>query len=207
MHLPEHISTRGERGWKWFSERAHGKHAVGWLAVLAFFEPLFSPIVPETLMVAMLLARSDERLWKKYAFVTTASSVLGGIVAYGVGFLALHYFGMEWLSYLGLGATAESVAAILETSIFPLMILVTFTPIPDKAFTIVAGFVGAPFLPYLAGYVIGRTARFTLVAYLVHRFGAKVLEAVNRYSTFAAVAAIAILVAYAMVHWRLIPGL
>jgi membrane protein YqaA with SNARE-associated domain len=207
MHPPEHIMTRGERGWKWFSDRAHGKHAVAWLAVLAFFEPIFSPIVPETLMAAMLLARSDNRLWKKYAAVTTISSVLGGVAGYGLGYLAMRAFGLEWLSFLGLGNATETIATILAGNIFLIMIVVTFTPLPDKAFTIVSGFLGVPLLPFVGGYIIGRTARFTLVAYLVHRFGSKVLEVINKYSTIVALGTIAILVAYAMVHLRLVPGL
>jgi membrane protein YqaA with SNARE-associated domain len=204
MHGPEHITTAQERGWQWFSERAHGKHAVFWLVVLAFLEPIFSPLVPETLLVAMLLAGSDERKWKRYSAITTASSFAGGVAGYGVGMLAFHLFGIALLSYLGLSDIHGTIATILAGNIFLVMVFITFTPIPDKAFTLLSGFVGAPFLPYAAGFLVGRAARFTLVAYLVHRFGAKVLEAINKYSSWAAVAVVAILTAYAIVHWRLL---
>ena len=205
MHVSEHITGASERGWQWFSERAHGRHAIGWLIVIAFLEPIFSPIVPETLMVAMLLARSDDWLWKKYAAITTVASFLGGMTGYMVGFMAFRWFGESLLGYFGLGDIAATVGTIISGNIFLIMIFITFTPIPDKAFTILSGFVGAPFLPYAFGYLIGRTARFTAVAYAVHRWGMKVVELLNRYFMYAALILLAIGTIYVMVHWHLLP--
>lgn len=204
MHLPQHITTAHERGWKWFSDRAHSKHATFWLAVLAFLEPVISPIVPETLLVAMLLAGSDDQKWKKYSAITTAASVAGGIAGYCVGMLAFKVFGEALLATFGLSDIHNTIGTILAGNIFLVMIFVTFTPIPDKAFTILSGFVGAPFLPYLAGFFIGRAARFTLVAYMVHRFGSRILSTLNQYFLWAAGAGVAILTAYAIVHWHLL---
>lgn len=204
MHLPEHITTAHERGWQWFSKRAHSKHAVFWLVVLAFLEPVISPIVPETLLVAMLLAGSDERKWKKYSVITTAASLAGGLAGYGVGLLAFKFFGEALLGTFGLADIHGTISTILAGNIFLVMIFITFTPIPDKAFTILSGFVGAPLLPYAAGFLIGRAARFTLVAYLVHRFGEKILDTINRYLLWAGGAGVAIFTAYAIVHWHLL---
>ena len=85
------------------------------------------------------------------------------------------------------------------------MIVITFTPIPDKAFTVLSGFVGAPFLLFAAGFLVGRAARFTAVAYLVHRFGGKIIETINRYSAWAAVGTIATVLTYVIVRWHLLP--
>ncbi len=78
------------------------------------------------------------------------------------------------------------------------MLLASFTPLPDKLFIYAAGILGSPFWLFLLGFAIGRGARMGVVTYLVHRFGAPVLELVNKYSGWTAVAAIALLVAYAI---------
>lgn len=200
MRLFEHITERSEKSWVWFSSRAHGSHAKGWLALLAFLEPIISPIVPETLMVAMLLAGSDERRWKVYAALTTACSFLGGLVAYGVGMLIFNYFGDPILSYFGIADIHATAQMLLGGSIFIVMFFVTFTPLPDKVFTILAGFLGVPFLPYAAGFLFGRALRFTLVAYLVHKVGPKILDALNKYFVWVAAAALVIGVIYIALH-------
>ena len=102
MQGPEHITTMSERGWQWFAERAHSKHAQVWLVALAVLEPIISPIVPETLMVAMLLAPSEEQKWKRYSAITTAASWVGGMLGYLIGWIIFTYFGEGILGYFGL---------------------------------------------------------------------------------------------------------
>jgi membrane protein YqaA with SNARE-associated domain len=204
MRVLEHISQRGERSWEWFKERAHGRHAQAWLAVLSFLEPIILPIVPETLMVAMLMAGSDGGKWKKYAVLTTASSFAGGMAAYGIGWLAFSYFGEGILAYFGLVDIHASAQALLSGSIFIVMFFVTFTPLPDKVFTILSGFLGVPFLPYALGYLGGRALRFSLVAYLVHRMGTKILEVLNRYFMWVALVVLVLGIIYGMVRFNVL---
>ena len=107
-----------------------------------------------------------------------------------------------------LGSTIhDTISTILSGNIFLVMAFVTFTPLPDKFFTLLSGFVGAPFLPYAAGFLVGRAVRFTLVAYLVHRFGSRVIDAINKYSAYVAVGVVLLGIIYGMVHWHLVPGL
>ncbi|MDB5225616.1 MAG: DedA family protein [Candidatus Adlerbacteria bacterium] len=204
MHLLEHITERGERSWAWFSQRAHSQHAKMWLAILSFLEPIISPIVPETLMVAMLLAGSNDRRWKAYAALTTAFSFLGGLVGYGIGMLAFYYFGEGLLAYFGLGDLHAQAQFLLGGSIFVVMFFVTFTPLPDKVFTILSGFFGVPLLPYAVGFLAGRALRFTLVAYMVHRMGPRILDVLNRYFLWVAVAVLVLGIIYGMVRFNVL---
>jgi membrane protein YqaA with SNARE-associated domain len=204
MDLFERITQRGERSWHWFAERAHGRHAKVWLAILSFLEPIILPIVPETLMAAMLLAGSDDRKWKKYAALTTVFSFAGGMVAYGIGMLAFYYFGEGILVYFGLVDIHAYAQTLLGGSIFIVMFFVTFTPLPDKVFTILAGFLGVPFLPYAAGYLGGRALRFSLVAYMVHRMGPRILDVLNRYFLWVAVVVLVLGIIYGMVRFNVL---
>ena len=56
-----------------------------------------------------------------------------------------------------------------------------FSPIPYKVFTIAAGVLNMAFLPFVIGSVIGRGARFYLVAFLVKIFGNKIDYVLKKY--------------------------
>lgn len=194
----ERIKGVTDRSWKWFSARAHGKHAKAWLVFLSLVEPIFSPIVPETLMVAILLSGSSR--WKYYAWITSLSSVAGGALGYIVGYLLFSSVGSHLIALYGLSTTFEEAKRLLGGAIFFTMFLVSFSPLPDKVFVLASGFLGVSFPQFFAGYVIGRTLRFYLVAYLVHRFGASFMNIISKY--FTPIALFSALTIAALVLWE-----
>ncbi|MDE2213162.1 MAG: DedA family protein [Patescibacteria group bacterium] len=191
-------------GWEWFSARAHGRHAIAWLILLSFLEPIFVPIAPESLMVAMILA--GPHYWKKYAAITTIASTLGGIVGYSVGAFLFREFGVFLLTRYGLHQWFHVVQHLLAGNVFFVMLFLMFSPIPDKVFIILAGFLHVPFLPYIAGFFLGRALRFGLVAWLVNRWGIHILNIVRRYFEILAALVIA-LVLYFLLHAFLFGGI
>ncbi|MCG8487479.1 MAG: DedA family protein, partial [Chromatiales bacterium] len=56
-----------------------------------------------------------------------------------------------------------------------------FSPIPYKIFTITAGVVAMSFIPFVIASLIGRGARFFLVAALMAWGGARMERALHRY--------------------------
>jgi membrane protein YqaA with SNARE-associated domain len=191
---------REEKGalWDWFVKRAHGPHALFWLVLVSFCEPIFLPIVPESVMAAMILAGRER--WKRYVAITTVASVLGGIAGYGVGLFLFHQFGEPVLASYGLHHWFRVVARLLQGNVFLLMFLLMFSPLPDKAFVILAGFFHVSFPEYAAGFFLGRLMRFGIVGFLVQRFGEHVLGVVREYFEWFAVAVIAVLF-YAALHF------
>ena len=177
----EEIDSFKSRSWAWFDARAHGPHAVFWLALLAFLEPIISPVVPETLMVAMLLSKGE--YWKRYAFITACFSFLGGICGFWLGWFLFAGVGDWVLSLYGLEVWFARAREMFAGNVFTVMLLVSFTPIPDKVFVILGGFLRVSFFPFAAGFLIGRTLRFFAVAYLTHRFGGRIISLINRYFT------------------------
>lgn len=192
-----------DKSWAWFSARAHGVHAQSWLATLSFLEPTVSPIVPETLLAAMLLTESSR--WRRYATIAATASLLGGVLGYLASAFLYDVFGAPIVSLYGFEEQMGQAQMLLAGNIFAVMALATFTPIPDKVLVITAGALGAPFLPFMFGYLVGRTARFFIVGYLVHRFGATILLVINRYFFYLALIVVAIFVWYGIVHLRLLP--
>lgn len=163
-----------ERVMRWSAHR----HAPRYLAGLSFAESSFFPIPPDVMLAPMALAQ-PRRAWR-LAALTTVASVLGGVFGYLIGRFAfefleplLHQFGY-WEAFLRAKDWFEQWG-------FWAIFLAGFTPIPYKVFTIAAGVVAMPFLPFVLGSLIGRGARFFLVAGLMVWGGARMELLVRTY--------------------------
>jgi len=157
---------------------AEHRHAAYYLAGLSFAESSFFPIPPDVMLAPMTLAK-PERAWR-FATVTTLASVVGGVAGYLIGMFAfelveplLHSAGY-WERYL---ATREWFAVWGVWVVF----LAGFSPIPYKIFTITAGVVGMVFVPFVLASLIGRGARFFLVAWLMRLGGRKMERILKQY--------------------------
>lgn len=199
----EHITTIREKSWAWFAARAHSRHAVAWVGFLAFAESVFSPIVPEALIAALVLARPDQ--WRRYAIVGSVWAVIGAAVGYGVAAFFFHTLGEPLIRLYHLEKPFLLVQETLRDGVFWTMLTVAFAPIPDKVFIYASGFMGASFLPYLVGFSVGRIARFVLVAYSTARWGARAVEVINRYLFWLGVLLLAGMVWYGIVRFNLLP--
>ncbi len=197
------ITLWHERVWLWFEVHARSRYAPLWLALVAFTDTIFSPLTAEAFLAALVLAHKEK--WKTFLAVSWVSSTAGAIVGYWLLYYLFRVFGERFLASWGLQDTYTNAQSLLGGGIFLAMLLASFTPLPDKVFIYAAGILGVPFWPYISGFMIGRGGRMSVVACAVWKFGAPVLELVNKYSVFAGAGAIVVLVAYAMVHWHLLP--
>ncbi|NRB71038.1 MAG: DedA family protein [Xanthomonadales bacterium] len=142
---------------------AHPRAPV-YLGTLSFAESSFFPIPPDVMLAPMSLAKPRRAL--HYAALCTVTSVLGGLFGYLVGKLA--FASIEgWLMASHWAPAFEDAVQAFERYGFWAILLAGFSPIPYKVFTISAGVLGMPLLPFLLGSVIGRGARFFLVAGLI----------------------------------------
>ncbi len=162
----------------WVLSLAAHRHAPYWLGGLSVAESSFFPLPVDILLAPMVMAR-PKRAWF-YAGLTTAASVFGGVIGFFIGVWLLDAvlpLLQQW-GYADAYATAN--AWFLQWG-FWAVFLAGFTPIPYKVFTIAAGAAGM-FLPvFIAASVVGRGARFFLVALLVSWGGPKVEPHLKRY--------------------------
>ena len=156
-------------------------HAQRYLGAISFAESSFFPIPPDVMLAPMCLA-DRSRAWR-YATLTTATSVLGGIAGYAIGWLmfeaieprlrASHY----WTAY-------ETSRAWLDTYGAWVVLLAGFSPVPYKIFTIAAGVALLNPLVFVLASLLGRGARFYLLAGLIlaggERFEAGLKDNVER---------------------------
>ena len=148
-------------------------HAERYLAGVSFAESSFFPIPVDIMLAPMVLAEKN-KAWR-LAAITTIMSVLGGLLGYIIGAFFFDAYGAQILNYFNVNETFESIqAAYLEHGMM-IVLLASFTPLPYKVCTIFSGVVGVALLPFLVMSLVGRGARFFLVAGLI-RLGGDRLE-------------------------------
>jgi len=153
-------------------------HAPWFLGGLSFAESSFFPIPPDVMLAPMSMARPRRAWW--YAALTTLTSVAGGIAGYLIGLLAFEAAAPlvkdmgHWDSYLAAKSWFDRWG-------FWAVFLAGFSPIPYKVFTITAGAISMPFMPFVLASAIGRGARFFLVAGLMAWGGESMEQGLKRY--------------------------
>jgi membrane protein YqaA with SNARE-associated domain len=166
------FSSLYDRAMRW----ARHRHAPRYLVALSFAESSFFPIPPDVMLGPMSMAAPSRAWW--FATLTTVASVIGGLAGYLIGVFAFeaiepwlrdsHY----WSAYL------RSKEWFVEWG-FWAVFLAGFSPIPYKVFTITAGVIGMSLGPFVLASVVGRGARFFLVAALM-AWGGERMESLLR---------------------------
>jgi membrane protein YqaA with SNARE-associated domain len=153
-------------------------HAVRYLAGLSFAESSFFPIPPDVMLAPMTLA-NPRRAWF-FAALTTAASVVGGMAGYAIGLLAFDFIepllqrGGYWQAYLQAREWFSQWG-------FWAVLLAGFSPVPYKIFTIAAGVAALSFPLFVIASIVGRGARFFLVAGLIYLGGEKMERQLRYY--------------------------
>lgn len=149
-----------------------------YLGGLSFAESSFFPVPPDVMLAPMCLAQ-PQRAWR-LALLATLTSVAGGLFGFAIGHFAIDAIlprlqeGSYWPAY-------QTAVAWFERWGFWAVFIAGFSPIPYKVFTIAAGAVSMPLLPFALASLVGRGARFFLVAGLMAWGGTKMEAALHRY--------------------------
>lgn len=174
-----------KKSWEWFKERAHGTHAKAWLFLLSFSESSFFLIPPDVLLVPILLVNASR--WLYYALFTTLASVLGALFGYLIGAVFYDTVGVAIVEFYGLSSEFGEVSQLFNQNTFWVIFLAAFTPIPFKIFVLAGGLFKVNLLAFVLASVLGRGLRFSLVAYIVRVFGARITYVFLRYTNIATI--------------------
>lgn len=154
------------------------RHAPRYLGAMSFAESSFFPIPPDVMLVPMSVSRPDRWLW--FALLTTLTSVAGAVLGYAIGYFALDAL-LPWIESAGMLPEYREAVTWFGTWGLWVVLLAGFTPLPYKVFTIAAGALSLSLIPFLAGSLIGRGARFFLVGGLAGRLGPRMEPLVRRW--------------------------
>lgn len=168
------------RLYNWVLSLAETPWGIPALALLAFAESSFFPIPPDVLLLALCLGAPRKSL--QFALICAIFSVLGGIGGYYIGY-ALEPVGRWIITHVASAEKFDLVAGYYRDDAFFYVVLAAFTPIPYKVFTIAAGMFHevVPLSTLVMASVVGRSARFFLVAGLVYKFGPPVKQMIDKY--------------------------
>ena len=154
------------------------RYAERYLGALSFAESSFFPIPVDVMLAPMVLATRNH--WIRLATIATCFSVLGGMAGYGIGY-GLFDAIEPWLRESHYwGAYQTSRGWFDEYGVW-VVFVAGFSPIPYKVFTIAAGVAALSVPGFFVASLIGRAARFFLVAGLVHAGGQSFEDGLAKY--------------------------
>lgn len=175
----------------WTMRLAASRHALSAMMAVSFTESSFFPIPPDVVLAPMILKRPEKAYF--YAAMCTLASVLGGVLGYAIGFY-LEDLGRWLLALTGHAeGLAEYQAWYAEWGAW-VILAKGVTPIPYKLVTIASGMAHYAFGMFVLLSVITRGARFFLTAFVLKRFGPRMLEMVEKRLVTVALAVIGLLV-------------
>ncbi len=149
-----------------------------YLAGLSLAESSFFPIPPDIMLLPMTVAKPQNG-WR-LAFITTITSVIGGILGYFIGKYLFIFIGEGIINFYHAQQKFEQVKNLFDLYGVWIIFIAGFTPIPYKLFTITAGVLSMTFLPFVLASFIGRGCRFYLVAGLGIWFGPRYGEKLHQ---------------------------
>ena len=144
--------------------------AVAILVANSFTESIFNPIPPDPLLIGMSVL--NQKLALIYAALVTISSVLGALVGHWLGLRLGRPIILKFISE----QKVARVEAMFQRYGSWTILVAAFTPIPYKVFAITAGVLELDRRRFLIASIIGRGARFFLLAGLIFFFGTAIQE-------------------------------
>ena len=163
----------------WTMQLANNPRAIWLLGFVSFIEAIFFPIPPDVLLIPMILA-NIKRAWL-YAFVTTITSVIGGLVGYAIGYLAYEQIAEPLLLSLGKQAAMSLFSSSINENGFLIVLTAGISPIPFKVVSVMSGFTQMPVFVFLLSALLGRATRFFVVATLLKYYGDAIKSFIETY--------------------------
>ena len=163
----------------WTMQLANNPRAIWLLGFVSFIEAIFFPIPPDVLLIPMILA-NIKRAWL-YAFVTTITSVKGGLVGYAIGYLAYEQIAEPLLLSLGKQAAMSLFSSSINENGFLIVLTAGISPIPFKVVSVMSGFTQMPVFVFLLSALLGRATRFFVVATLLKYYGETIKSFIETY--------------------------
>jgi membrane protein YqaA with SNARE-associated domain len=177
----------------WTMKWAETPHALTALFFIALAESSVFPIPPDVLLLAIVAANTQR--WLVAAVLCSAGSVIGAMIGYAIGAAAMQTVGQPIIDFYQAHEAWSKVVGWYSDYGVLFLLVAAFTPVPFKVATIAAGATGMAFWPFLAASLVGRAARFFLVAAILRVYGAPVRTLIEKHFDAFALAFLALFIA------------
>ncbi len=169
------------------------------LSFLSFIESFILPFPPPDVMLApMSLAKPARALY--FATLTLAASLIGGVVGYLIGAYG-YELAQPYIQQWGYQNVFDTATEWFSVWGFWAVLVAGFSPVPYKIFTISAGVLHLAFLPFMLASLVGRGARFFLVAILLAKYGPSIEKKLLKYIEHIGWAVVALLCLAILVYY------
>ncbi len=162
----------------WTISLAEHPRALWALALVAFLESSVFPIPPDILMIPMIIAVPHRAFL--IAGVAMASSVLGGMLGYLIGWQFFESIGRPVLEFYGKDVYFDGFATRYNDFGAWAVLIAGITPFPYKVITILSGTTGLSLPVFIFASVIARGFRFFVLAGLLWKFGPPIRDFIER---------------------------
>lgn len=148
----------------------------GWANSVVFgwglLQASFVPGLVDVLFLPLAIAKPRDAY--KLALVAAAGTVIGSIVLYWAGALALAQMSGALASWLGIGPSElTSMQQRLDEYGWLAIFASTMSPLSTKLTSVASGAFNVPFAAFVAALTAGRLTRVLVFAYLVRHGGAR----------------------------------
>ncbi|MEX6505957.1 YqaA family protein [Jiella sp. M17.18] len=167
------------RLYDWVMSLAATRHAERALAAVAFVESSVFPIPPDVLLIPMVIA--ERRKWIRVALIATLGSVFGAFLGYAIGAVFFDIVGRPVLAFYGAEEKFAELGARYNDWGGWAVLIAALTPFPYKVITIFSGATGLNLAVFTLVSIVGRGARFAVIAWLLSLFGAPVRRFIERW--------------------------
>ncbi len=165
--------------YEWTLLKSRHPRAPWFLSFISFAESSFFPIPPDVILIPMIIGKRINAFF--YAFICTVSSVLGGILGYGIGFFFFNSLGILIVNYYGFQDQFNNFENYYQNYGLLIVLGAGFTPFPFKFITIASGFFGFNIFLFIIASFIARGLRFYLLAVLLKVFGGIIEKIIDKY--------------------------
>ena len=168
-----------------------------YLNFISFIESIFFPLPTDIFLLPYVLANKKEYL--KITIYVTLFSVLGGVVAYYIGF-----FIWNEISPFLTEVYPKYILKIYDfnnqfTEIGILLIIIGgFSPFPYKITCLGSGIIGINIFLFLIFSFLSRFLRFFLVSYFVYKYGNATKDIIGKYINVISIVLIIIFIIYVL---------
>ena len=192
--MVEAVRSPGLAGrlYNWVVGWAQSPYGFTALVVLALMESSFFPVPPDVLLIALAVAQPRRAF--RFALGCSVGSVVGGLLGYYIGYALMETVGRSIIEFYSAGEQYAQLQALLRRWDFWVVFTAGFTPIPYKVFTISAGAFHLNILTFTLASIIGRSARFFLVGWLIFRYGPRIKPFIEKHLNVLSVAFVVLLV-------------
>ncbi|MCL2538598.1 MAG: VTT domain-containing protein [Alphaproteobacteria bacterium] len=147
-----------------------------WLTVC---ESIFLFLPPEVFMTPTIVANKKKAL--PVVIVTSLGSLVGGIIAYMIGFWLFESIGTWLITTFSSMENFEIARSLFAKHGLFIIFLAAFTPVPYKLLAICAGFLTFNPILFIGVTAIFRTLRFAILGALLWRFQEQANTIVKKY--------------------------